>query len=127
MKEFNEEIAQHIIYGLESVIDEVDGEELHNNLFNTDYYIIGTHESEEKLKEYGTFEAIRLVQDYEKQEFGELYTDISNPEKLVNMLAYIVGMDILTTVNENVEFYNSKPITEELADEMTEIIKDLYL
>ena len=53
--------------------------DLHNEVFNTDYYIIGTAEAKEALKEYDVFEAIELVQEYEKEQFGEVYTELSNP------------------------------------------------
>ena len=69
--------------------------DLHNEVFNTDYYIIGTYQAEEALKEYDVFEAIEKVQEYEKFNFGEVYTDLSDPEKLVNMLYYIIGDEVI--------------------------------
>ena len=56
--------------------------DLHHHVFNTDYYIIGTREAKEALEEYGVWDAIRKVQEYEKDTFGEIYTDLSDPEKL---------------------------------------------
>ena len=78
--------------------------DLHNEVFNTDYYIIGTYEAKETLKEYDVFDAIELVQEYEKFNFGEVYTDLSNPEKLVNMVYYIVGDEVICEMNEIEEF-----------------------
>lgn len=69
--------------------------DLHNEVFNTDYYIIGTYEAKEALREYDVFEAIELVQTYEKDNFGEVYTDLSNPEKLINMVYYIIGDEVI--------------------------------
>lgn len=77
--------------------------DLHNEIFNTDYYIIGTHEAKKALEEYDVFEAIAKVQDYEKDNFGEVYTDLSNPEKLVNMLYYIIGEEVLFEMMEGIE------------------------
>lgn len=65
--------------------------DLHNEVFNTDYYIIGTYEAEKALDQYGTFEAIRKIQEYEKDNFGEVFTDLSDPEKVANVLYYIIG------------------------------------
>ena len=96
--------------------------DLHNEVFNTDYYIIGTYEAKKALEEFGVFEAIEKVQDYEKFNFGEVYTDISNPEKLVNMLYYIIGEEVILEVSEVInEFWN------ESADEETNaaIIEEL--
>lgn len=74
--------------------------DLHNEVFNTDYYIIGTHRAKEALREYDVFEAIELVQTYEKEQFGEVYTDLSNPEKLINMVYYIIGDEVIGDMYE---------------------------
>jgi protein-tyrosine phosphatase len=78
--------------------------DLHNEVFNTDYYIIGTYQAKEALKEYDVFEALELVQNYEMDNFGEVYTELSNPEKLINMLYYIIGDDVVCEMNEIDEF-----------------------
>ena len=69
--------------------------DLHHEVFNTDYYIIGTYEAKEALIEYDVWDAIEKVQTYEKENFGEIYTDPSDPEKLVNMLFYVIGEEVL--------------------------------
>lgn len=69
--------------------------DLHNEVFNTDYYIIGTWQAKEALNEYDVFDAIETVQDYEESNFGEVYTDVTNPEALVNMLYYIIGDEVI--------------------------------
>lgn len=69
--------------------------ELHNEVFNTDYYIIGTHKAERALLlDYGIFNAIGKVVSYEIENFCEISTDIANPEKVANMLWYIIGYDL---------------------------------
>ena len=70
--------------------------DLHNDVFNTDYYIIGTWQAKEALNEYDVFDAIEKVRDYELGNFGEVYTDITNPEALVNMLYYIIGEEVVS-------------------------------
>ena len=80
--------------------------DLHNEVFNTDYYIIGTYQAKEALEEYGVFDAIDKVRTYEKDNFGEIYTDLSNPEKLVNMLYYIIGEEVLYEMMDGVEVWN---------------------
>jgi len=77
--------------------------DLHNEVFNTDYYIIGTYQAKEALKKYGVFEAIEKVQTYEKDNFGEIYTDLSDPEKLINMLYYIIGEEVLFEMMDDIE------------------------
>lgn len=74
--------------------------DLHNEVFNTDYYIIGTYRAKEALREYDVFDAIELVQTYEKEQFGNIYTDLSDPEKLINMVYYIIGDEVIGEMYE---------------------------
>ena len=69
--------------------------DLHNEVFNTYYYIIGTYEAKKALEEYDVFDAIEKVQTYEQDNFDKVYTDLSNPEEIANMLWYIIGEEIL--------------------------------
>ena len=71
--------------------------ELHNEIFNTDYYIIGTYEATKWLSDQ-VFYIIEYIKNYEQDNFGEVTTDLSNPEKLVNMYVYILGEKILYEV-----------------------------
>lgn len=75
--------------------------DLHHEVFNTDYYIIGTYEAKEALKEYDVFEAIERVQTYEEENFGKIYTDLSDPVKVINMLYYIIGEEVLWEMLEH--------------------------
>ena len=68
--------------------------ELHHHAFNTDYYIIGTHKAIEWMGDK-VFEIINTIKEYEQDNFGEVTTDLSSPEKLVNMYAYIVGEQVV--------------------------------
>jgi len=80
--------------------------DLHNEVFNTDYYVIGTHKAKEALKEYDIFEAIEKVQAYEKDNFGEIHTDLSDPERLINMLYYIIGEEVLYEMLNDIEAFS---------------------
>lgn len=99
--------------------------DLHHEVFNTDYYIIGTYEAEKALKEYDVFRAIEKVQTYEKDNFGESYTDLSDPEKLINMLYYIIGEEVLHEMMDGIEAWDENWNNQ--ADEETnaEILKAL--
>ena len=86
---------------LEDILDVLESgytgymDDLHNEVFNTGYYIIGTYQAKQALEEFGVFEAIDKVQEYEDNAFGERYTDVSDPEKLANMLYYIIGKEVI--------------------------------
>ena len=104
-KEMRQEAREQII---EALKDGFNGyySDLHHEVFNTDYYIIGTYKAKEALKEYDVFEAIEKVQTYEKDHFGEVYTDLSDPEKLVNMLYYIIGEEVLYEMMDGIEAWD---------------------
>jgi hypothetical protein len=98
--------------------------EIHNELFNTDYFIIGYYQAEQWLKEYGIFAAIETIKNYEQDNFGEVTTDFSSPENVANMLAYIIGEEVLSncaTLNEN---YDSE-LTDEIIKEAIEYFESL--
>ena len=71
------------------------GCDLHHEIFNTDYFCYYTSEAKDYLNSYGIFQAIEEVTEYEKFNFGEVTTEISDPVKLINMLVYIKGEEIL--------------------------------
>ena len=98
--------------------------DLFNEVFNTDYYVTGTAEAKNILGD-DVFDAIGRIYTYEKDNFGEIYTDLSDPIKIVNMLFHIIGEEIMYN---NGEF--SKILDEhwdECADKETnmELIKAL--
>ena len=68
--------------------------DLHNEIFNTDYYIIGTYEAKQWLGDQA-FDIIGIIKEYEEDNFGEVNTELDNPEKVVNMYVYIVGEDLI--------------------------------
>ena len=70
------------------------GADLVHHLCNTDYFIIGTWKAKEWLGE-NVFNAIETIREYEEANYGEVNTDFSDPEKVVNMFAYILGSEIL--------------------------------
>ena len=99
--------------------------DLHNETFNTDYYIIGTYEAEQALEQYGTFEAIRKIREYENDNFGELFTDLSDPEKVANMLYYIIGEEAIQELYEYSEAFSENENNCATAENNDQIIKDI--
>lgn len=68
-------------------------DDLHHYAFNEDYYIIGNYEAKKWLSDE-VFNIIDIIKEYENMHFGEVNTDFSQPEKVVNMYVYIVGETI---------------------------------
>ena len=71
--------------------------DLHHYLLNEDYFIIGSYRAEQWLKkdDNSIFEAIETIREYEQSNFGQVSTDLSSSENVANMLAYILGEEIL--------------------------------
>lgn len=101
--------------------------EIHNEIFNTDYFIIGYYKAEQWLvneSETTVFGAIGEIQDYEKSHFGEVTTDLSTAEGVVNMYVYIKGEELLndcSTITDNWD----KRLTDELKDQLLEELNEM--
>ena len=90
-----ETVKKHITDRLGDGIGETQhASDLHHHLLNEDYFIIGRYEATQFL-DGEAFNAIEKIKTYEQDNFGEVSTDLSEPEKVVNMFAYIVGEEIL--------------------------------
>ena len=100
-----EEIKEHF----NDFIEEQDSEwieenkdDLHHHAFNTGYYIIGRYQATQWLGEE-VFHIINFIKEYEMDNFGEVYTDFSEPEKVVNMFVYIIGEEIVSDYINSLE------------------------
>jgi len=97
----------------ESISDRYgDLNELHSKLFNEDYFIIGYYQANCFIKDNfdSAFDIINVVKEYEEGNFGEFNTDI-NSESIVNMFAYIVGEELIYSLDEDM---NIKEVLEQL-------------
>ena len=72
-------------------------DDLHHHAFNENYYIIGTYKAKQWLGNMA-FDVIEHIREYEQFQFGEVNTDFSDPEKVVNMYVYIIGEEIVGLV-----------------------------
>lgn len=70
------------------------GAELHHETCNKVLMFNSTKDAENFLGS-DTLEAMKKVKDYEEWEFGECTTDLFDAKKVANMLAYILGQEIL--------------------------------
>ena len=75
--------------------------DLHSEIFNTDYYIVGRYQAKQWMGE-DAFDMIGDVVEYEKDHFGEITTDLSEPESVVNMWVYVQGWELIDECFEEV-------------------------
>lgn len=94
--------------------------DLHNECFNTDYYVYDNDEAIEELEILGNvFDEINYIKEYEQLNYGQVYTDFSSPIEVLSMLWYIIGEEELFDMfdgcekfeefwNENIGFQESQ-------------------
>ena len=75
---------------------------LHYHAFNSDYYIIGSHKAAQWLGDE-VFNVIGFIKDYEQDHFGQVSTDFTQPEKVVNMYTYIIGQELVNEYLDQIE------------------------
>jgi len=106
MQELKQDVKNYIIdqlndnVGLDQNIND-----LHHYLLNEDYFIIGYYKAEQWLKKDSIFNAIETIKEYEESNFGKVSTDLSSSESVANMLAYILGEEILYN-NDTYQLFN---------------------
>ena len=124
METLKEDVKNYIIQQLNDEVGlDNDVSDLHHYLLNEDYFIIGSYRAEQWLKKDSIFNAIEKIKDYEQSNFGQVSTDLSSRENVANMLAYILGEEILfeSDIYQQIQF--DKNILEE--DDIKNLIEDL--
>jgi hypothetical protein len=119
----NEELKSLIIDAInDNRLNDMPVTEIHNEVFNTDYFIIGRYEAEQWLiNNGGIFNAIEIIKDYENDNFGEVNTDFSEPERVCNMYTYILGEELLNGlkfIQDNWDNDLNEELKAELLDEL---------
>ena len=124
--EFKREAAEAIIDYLE---DGYTGYlcDLHNEVFNTDYYETSRYAAIEWFSDYedGVFDVVEEIKNYEQVNFGEVTTDFSDACKVLNMFWYIIGEEVIFELIEGStdcdELWN-----EELTEEENKLILKIF-
>ena len=122
MSRYSKEIRELIKGEIKDMImdyEDVYGCDLAYEMYNNDYYIIGTYKAKQFLKEY--FDDMCECLEQYQEEFGEIYKDITDPEKVASLLALFVAQDVLSESkilddkwNEALEESDLEQIKEEL-------------
>ena len=105
-------------------------DDLLHEVFNTDFYIETSSESKKALEQFGVYEAFGIVGDYERSNYGEIYTVISDPRAVANMLYYIKATGIFDSeiypiieeFNNEQDYFNKECVTEILKYIESELI-----
>jgi len=126
MQELKQDVKNYIIQQLNDDVGlDQHISDLHHYLLNEDYFIIGYYKAEQWLKKDSIFNAIETIKEYEESNFGKVSTDLSSSENVANMLAYILGEEIL---NDNDTFqlftrFNNEYLDEDKRDLLVSSLK----
>ena len=123
MNQLKQDVASYMISQLEDQVGlDNDVSDLHHYLLNEDYFIIGIYKAKQWLGSE-VFDVIETIREYEQSNFGQVSTDFSDPEKVANMNAYILGEEILYDSEIFQQIQIEKNILEE--DDISNLIEDL--
>lgn len=97
--------------------------ELHNETFNTTFYIIGRRKAQEALNVYGTYTAIGRIVSYDLDNFGELISDLEEPEEVANKLYYVLAEEYMNN-HQTFKSLLDKHWNDEATDEINQLLID---
>lgn len=110
-------------------------EDIQMNTTNTDLWIIGTYKASQALGEFseedqlytgtnldGVFGAIEYVKNYETEQLGTVNTDLTDPEKVASMVAYINMECVLNDISVKFDLDFGEELTDQQVDEIKEYI-----
>ena len=127
---------------LSTIADELENgnnslEDIQMNTTSNDLWIIETYKASQALEEFseedqlyarttlnGVFGAIEYVKNYETEEFGSVNTDLSDPEEVANMVAYINMEYVLNDLSEEFDIDMSEELTDQQANNIVNYIND---
>lgn len=110
-------------------------EDIQMNTTNRDLWIIGTYKASQALEEFseedqlytstnldGVFGAIEYVKNYETDQLGTVNTDLTDPEKVASMVAYINMECVLNDLSVKFDLDWDDELTDQQVDEIKEYI-----
>ena len=110
-------------------------EDIQMNTTNRDLWIIGTYKASQALGEFseedqlytgtnldGVFGAIEYVKNYETDQLGTVNTDLTDPEKVASMVAYINMECVLNDLSVKFDLDFAEELTDQQVDEIKEYI-----
>lgn len=102
--------------------------------FNSDPWIKGKYRASEALKDFneqdqlyktinldGVFGAIEYIQDYEINQYGEVLTNLLNPEKVASMVAFINGEQIINELSDGLNINLFDELTKQQLKQLSSV------
>ena len=96
--------------------------DLHGHLYNEPQHYILYASAREATAELDTWECIGAVQKYEQDQFGEVYTPLSDACRVANMVVYILGEALLQALYGDTEYFADKWDEQLSADDLADML-----
>ena len=97
--------------------------DLHTALYSEPQHYIYYASAKEATAELDVWLCIGAVQKYEQDQFGEVYTPLSDACRVADMVVYIMGYELMQSIYEGTEYFgekwNDQLSDDELADMLT--------
>lgn len=111
MTKIFEAVKAALLDGLDCLIagkDKPYAGDLHSELYNSGDHYIYYATAKEATTELDVWECIGVVQKYEQDQFGEVYTPLSNACRVANMVVYIMGYELMQAIYGDTEYFGNK-------------------
>ena len=82
--------------------------DLHSYLYNEPQHFIYYATAKEAAAELDVWECVGVVQTYEKDQFGEVYTPLSDACRVANMVVSIMGYELLDAIYGDTKYFEDK-------------------
>ena len=96
--------------------------DLHHTLYNETQHYIYYADAEEVTAELDVWECIGVVQTYEKDQFGEVYTPLSDACRVANMVVSILGEALLQAIYGETAYFGDKWNDQLSDDDLAEML-----
>ena len=103
-------------------LDRPYADDLHGYLYNETQHYIYYASAKEAVAEIDVWECIGVVQKYEKDQFGEVYTPLSDACRVANMVVYIMGYELMQAIYGETAYFGAKWNDQLSDDELTNIL-----
>ena len=121
MSKIFETVKSALVDGITS-LDRPYAFDLHNELYGAQQHYIYYAHAKEATAELDIFECIGVVQKYEQDQFGEVYTRLADACHVVNMVVSIMGYELLDAIYGDTRYFDAKWNEQLSADDLAAML-----
>ena len=103
--------------------------DIHNEIFNSDFYTWDRNIAVETIADgdiYQSWKTVNEIIQYEKDNFGEVITDFSDPCIVCNVLYYHIGEEEIYKMFDGCELFDKLWNEEVIEEDCNNLVKWVY-